>query len=170
MIDFMVIGLPRSGTTWASNWLTTDETHCYHDPLYTTHYDQWDALPGRAQCGISCTGIWKWPDWVNNHPAKKLILHRSTEEINESMAAIGLPGQVTEDDQNTLESLLGLHMDFTELFNPVGAARAWKYLTGLEFNPLRHAELINIEMQPKFAGLSVGAEVTRQLREELACI
>ena len=42
MIDFMVIGLPRTGTTWASNWLTTDSTQCYHDPLYHTHYEDWD--------------------------------------------------------------------------------------------------------------------------------
>jgi len=26
MINFMIVALPRSGTTWAANWLTTDTT------------------------------------------------------------------------------------------------------------------------------------------------
>ena len=29
----MVIGLPRSRTTWMANWLTTTDTLCLHDPL-----------------------------------------------------------------------------------------------------------------------------------------
>lgn len=29
MLDFMIIGLPRSGTTWAANLLTTDAVLCH---------------------------------------------------------------------------------------------------------------------------------------------
>ena len=31
----------------------------------------------------------------------------------------------------------------------------------------RHRLLVDIEMQPKFSGLSVGPEVTRRLQEEI---
>lgn len=38
------------------------------------------------------------------------------------------------------------------------------------FGVERHKLLINIEMQPKFAGLTVGKDVTRKLMIELASI
>lgn len=170
MLDFMIIGLPRSGTTWAANWLTTDASHCYHDPLYTKHYSDWDTglvLPGR-QVGVSCTGIWRWADWLNQHPAHKVLLHRDLGEIAKSMLDIGLPELDLEEGERLLRSIDGLHVEFTDLFDPAAAETIWTYLTGLPFNVERHAELTHIEMQPKFSGLSVGPEVTRRLMDELS--
>lgn len=170
MIDFMIIGLPRSGTTWAANWLTTDATHCVHDPLYTTHYQDWDSeLPARAphrRVGIACTGIWRWGDWLNQHPARKVILHRDEGEIRASMAAIGLP-PLDPAAPRLLHQVIGLHVPYTDLFNPKHASRIWTYLTHRSFNEARHRELVQIEMQPQFAGLSVGQDVTRKLMDEL---
>ena len=34
-LDFAVLALPRSGTTWLANLLTTDTTLCRHDPFAT---------------------------------------------------------------------------------------------------------------------------------------
>ena len=168
MIDFIIVGLPRSGTTWAANWLTTDKTHCYHDPLYTTHYEDWDAkaIPGKLT-GVSCTGIWRWKEWLNAHPAKKIILHRDKGEINKSLRQIGLPELMEED---TLTDIIGMHVDFNDLFDPERAGAIWEYITGEPMNPHRHEELRLIEMQPQFTGLSVGADVTRRLRAELSSI
>ena len=170
MLDFMIIGLPRSGTTWAANWLTTDTLHCLHDPLYTTHYSDWDTklvIPGRAT-GVSCTGIWRWTDWLNQHPAHKVLLHRDLGEIADSMRAIGLPTLDLEAGEQLLQSVEGYHVDYADLFDPDVAETIWTYLTGQPFNKERHRELVNIEMQPKFSGLSVGPEVTRRLLEELS--
>lgn len=170
MIDFMIVALPRCGTTWASNWLTTEFTHCTHDPLYTTHYRDWDeklSLPGRVS-GVSCTGIWRWADWLNDHPARKVILHRDLGEIQKSMEEIGLPGVIGPDEERQLRSVIGLHVPFTDLFESARASEIWQYLVpGRPFNRIRHRELINIEMQPKFSGLKVGPEVTRKLISEL---
>lgn len=170
MIDFMVIGLPRSGTTWAANWLTTDATHCFHDPLYTTHYNDWDdELPSRAtgrSVGISCTGIWRWVAWLNDHPAKKVILHRDYEDVCASMREIGMP-PVEIDAPRILHCVRGLHVPFTDLFDSGHAAVLWAHLTDAPFNAARHRELVQIEMQPKFSGLSVGPEVTRKLMDEI---
>lgn len=169
MLDFMIIGLPRSATTWASNWLTTDTTHCTHDPLYTTHYSEWDGkltMPRRIS-GVSCTGIWRFPDYLASHPARKLILHRSLPAINASLAALGLPG-CTLADVSALGRIEGKHLDYADLFTEQGAEFAWEFLTaGQPFNRPRWRELKQIEMQPNFAGLSVGAEVTRKLVAEL---
>lgn len=172
MIKFMIVGLPRSGTTWAANWLTTDKTLCVHDPLYTTHYSEWDKDGPRfphssgLSVGISCTGIWRWLDWLNAHPAKKVILHRDYRAICNSMTAIGLPS-IERSAVKELDKVIGLHVPFEDLFAVEKAKDIWHHLLDVPFNEYRHNELVQIEMQPQFAGLKVGAEVTRKLQEEL---
>jgi hypothetical protein len=59
MLDFIVLGLPRSATTWLANWLTTDRSLCLHDPFAKTLPEQWDA--GGKRLGISCTGAYLMP-------------------------------------------------------------------------------------------------------------
>jgi hypothetical protein len=81
VIDFIVVGLPRSGTAWAANWLTTDTTHCIHDPIAKHHHTELDDLSSSKHLGVSCTGLWRFPDWLNKHPAKKVILRRDRAEI-----------------------------------------------------------------------------------------
>lgn len=169
MVEFMVIAAPRSGTTWASNWLTTDTSLCLHDPLYTRHYREWDAIETAKSLGISCTGIYHFPAWLNAHPARKVILHRSPQEINASQEAIGLPPAPAE-QINSLWSIEGEHWDWKAIFDPTQAAVIYEYLLRRPFDAERHAELVHIEMQPKFSGLKVGAEVTRRLLEELGGI
>lgn len=171
MLDFIVVGLPRSGTTWAANWLTTDRAHCFHDPLYTVHYSDWDErLPARAPgrlVGASCTGAWRWADWLNAHPARKLVLHRDVGEVIESMRALGLP-PVSPDAAAALDRVIGMHVPFGDLFDPSGAREAWEHLLpSLPFNEARHRELVDIEMQPKFSGLTIDPAVTRRLMAEL---
>lgn len=172
MLDFMIIGLPRSGTTWASNWLTTDASHCVHDPLYETHYTKWDTDErfghGRGLVtGASCTGVWRWARWVNDHPARKLVLLRPEEEVNRSLRLLGLP-EMDIGSSRVLQSVNGLHVPHTWLFNTETARELWAYLMpGAPFNALRHQELMRIEMQPNFYGLSTGPEVTRRLMDEL---
>lgn len=166
MLDFMIIGLPRSATTWAANFFTTEKSVCLHDPLYTKHYSELDGLKfAGKKVGISCTGIWRFPTWVNAHKARKIILRRPLTEINGSMADIGLAG-LSEADLLQLAGLNGEHVHFADLFNPFYAERVAEYL-GLPFDADRHAELVQIEMQPKFSGLKVGPEVTRRLVAEI---
>ena len=169
MISFMVIGLPRSGTTWASALFTTDTTLCVHDPHYTTHYLDWDMVFSKRYktVGVSCTGIWRWPDWVNSHPAKKILLHRDLQDIQVSMAEIGLPAQDLEHGEKLLESINGLHVPFTDLFNPGKCCKIWDFVMSKPFDVDRHKLLVDIEMQPKFSGLSIGSDVTKRLVDEL---
>lgn len=166
MLDFMIIGLPRSGTTWAANFFTTERAVCLHDPLFTRHYADLDSIRyDGKKVGISCTGIWRFPNFVNAHPARKIILRRPLAEVNSSLEAIGLPG-CTEEDMLQHAMMPGEHFHFADLFNPWYARQMCDYI-GLPFDADRHAELVQIEMQPKFSGLKVGKEVTRRLVEEL---
>lgn len=173
MLDFMIIGLPRSATTWASNLFTTDHVHCHHDPLYTKHYEQWDSdlpVPERLT-GVSCTGIWRWPDWLNQHPARKVLLHRDLDQVNDELHRLGMP-QLGPEAEEQLWKVIGLHVPFGHLFEPDGAKAIWDYLTHgkIPFNERRWLTLVGIEMQPYFDGVRIDPGVTRKLFEELTRI
>lgn len=176
MIDFMVIGLPRSGTTWAANWLTTDTVFCAHDPLYAHHYTDWNKAialhayrNGFVKVGVSCTGIWRWPDWVNEQQCPKVILHRDFDEVQDSLTQLDLP-RLDDSAQEQLEQCLGFHVPFEDLFDPHLAANIWAHLTDSEFNEFRHSALVDYMVQPKFGALEPDPAVTRRLYDELSSI
>ena len=164
MIEFMLIAAPRSGTTWAANWLTTDTTLCLHDPLFTHHYSELDSIRTGKTLGISCTGAACFREWVNKHPARKVVLHRNRHEINASLAAIGLP-EVPPSYFDALARIKGMHADWRDLFD--SPRTIYEHLTQLPFDAERHALLCDIEMQPEFGRLKVGPEVTRRLLNEM---
>lgn len=164
MIEFMVIALPRSGTTWASNWLTTDDTLCLHDPLWNRHYSELDSIVSKRRLGVSCTGLALFPQWLNAHPARKVILHRDVIEVNESLTAIGMP-TMGHDAEDNLWRIAGVHVAWKDVFDK--PREIYEFLLQKEFDAERHAELKQIEMQPNFEGLTVGKDVTRRLMNEL---
>lgn len=171
MISFMVIGLPRSGTTWAANWLCTDHTHCIHDPLYKYHYLNLDNLPSHhKQLGVSCTGLWFFTKWLNAHPARKVILHRDLEEVNASLGKLGFPSY-KEEDAAMLDAVNGLHVPYTDLFTQ--PTKLWEYLVGKPFSQAdaqRHEELKHIYMQPAFGQIEIDKDVTKRLMKEVHTI
>lgn len=163
MIEFMILGLPRTATTWAANWLTTDTTICLHDPLNNWHYSELDALESRKVIGVSCTGLFRFTDWLNNHPARKVIIHRPIEQINADLRRMGLP-DVTKKCAFDLGRIKGTHHDWRDIFdNP---APIYEFLLQRPFDQERHAELKQIEMQPAFAGLSYNPEAIKRLIAE----
>lgn len=168
MIEFMLLAAPRSATTWASNWLTTDTTLCMHDPLWMHHYKELDAINTEKMLGVSCTGLPLFHQWVNKHSARKVILHRNTGEVNTSLASIGLPS-LGDEWNGLLEKIDGMHCNWRELFdNP---KPIYEYLLQHPFDIDRHAQLKMIEMQPYFAGLTIRKDVTKRLMKEMqACL
>jgi hypothetical protein len=171
VLDFIVVALPRSGTTWAANWLTDDQALCIHDPLWTMHYRDLDeAIPpmaGDRMAGISCTALWRWPDWLNRHPAKKLILHRNLDEVRESMMAAGLP-PVSDASSQSLAAIRGLHAPWRDLFRPERAQAMWQLLTGRPFDAVRHAELLQMEVSPRFSAVRRNLHLNAVLSREAA--
>lgn len=165
MVEFMVLGLPRSGTTWASNWLTTDSTLCIHDPLYKFHYSDLDDIPTGKTLGISCTGLYQFPEFVNAHPARKVILHRDIDEINDSMERIGL-GKIDYSSESELNKIDGWHVYWTEIFdNP---KPIYEFLLQKPFDAERHNFLKEVYVQPNFEHLLINKSVGKRFVEELA--
>jgi len=112
MIEFMVIGLPRSRTTWLSNLLTTTATFCMHDPLSQYTFPELNQYTCKKTFGIADTAIYSLlGSRLNAHPAKKLIIHRPISEINASLGR----HQVSQSDADQLDKIKGLHIDFNDI-------------------------------------------------------
>ena len=162
MIEFMLLSGPRCGTTWAANWLTTDTTLCIHDPLYEHHYTTLDDMESDKVLGVSCTGLFNFPEWVNKHPARKIILRRPQGEISASLEAIGLPDIQCE---KKLEAINGTHVYWLELFN--NPIHIYETLLQQPFDVERHELLKSIHMQPTFEDITVNKQVTQKLVDEV---
>jgi hypothetical protein len=164
MIDFMLLSAPRSASTWASAWLSTDTTLCLHDPLWRWHYSELDAIESPKRLGIACTGVALFPDWVNAHPARKIILHRDLAEVDASLEQIGMSA-CSQQWEGALDRIEGVHVAWTELFTR--PRYIYEYLLDLPFDPERWAVLREINMQPHFQQISVDQRATARLMAEL---
>lgn len=165
-LDFIVVSLPRSCSTWTANWLTTDQSICWHDATGYALPPDLDEMPSEKQYrGISCTGAWMWDEWFENHPARKLILERDTNEINESLEALGLP-PMPEYYLDRFARLKGRRIHFSELFtNPKGI---WEHLLpDLPFDTERHTELAKMNIQPIESVIVPDAEYIRKALADL---
>lgn len=134
MIKYMVLGPPRSGTAWAAAWLGF-----LHEPLAQYKFED---IPEE---GISCTVMGMYPDFVNKQPAKKVILHRPYDEVNESAKRVGIGIPYSVDCYEALDRINGKHVHWRELFdNPDGI---YGYLFGRLCDKERHRQLSKINIQ-----------------------
>ena len=163
-IEFMLLAAPRSATTWAANWLTTDTTLCLHDPLWQWAKEELDGIRSRRRIGLSCTGLALFPEWVNAHPARKVILHRDLSAVDESLKRIGMT--VCSDQWNgVLDRINGVHLEWSELFTR--PQYIYEYLLDSPFDPERWAVLREMNVQPHFQAVTVNQSATARLMAEL---
>lgn len=161
----MVIAAPRSGTAWASNWLTDSTRHCFHDPLYDVHYEDFDKLElPQKRLGVACTGLALFHEWVVMHPAKKVILHRDRNEVNMALRSEGLQKCPTALFAG-LEAIAGLHVQWTDIFrNPT---EIWQHLFPDETLDLaRHQHLTTLNVQSNWRAKVQNPEVLDRLRKQ----
>ncbi len=162
----MIIAAPRSATTWASNWLTTDTTLCLHDPLVKWTRDELDTIESSKRLGVSCTALALFPEWVNAHPARKIILHRDLHEVDESLEHIGMAA-CSRQWEGVLDRIEGVHLDWQVLFDPLRAKYVYEHLLDLPFDAERWAVLREVNAQPNFRQISVNKAATARLMSEL---
>ena len=124
-----------------------------HDPLWQMHHRDLDRmLPTYSAAkirGIACTGIWRWPDFLNAHPARKVVLHRPISEVRASMTRLGLP-ELPENAAEMLGEVDAMRIDYRALFAPRHARKVWQHLTGgaVPFDERRHARLVEMRIEP----------------------
>lgn len=153
MLEFMVLAAPRSGTTWAANWLTTETLLCLHDPVLEHHPEDLDRFQVKrgTQLGVSCSALALLPDFVNAHPARKVVLHRPFEEINLSLLSIGLTPLDAKRWDDSLTRIKGWHLHWDAMFDTARAAEIYEHLTKrVDFSVQRHSELVKMYVEPAF--------------------
>lgn len=165
-LDFLLLALPRSGTTWAANWLTTEHSICWHDPVQKmSPYQADERITKKTYRGIACTASWMWSNWLRGHPGRILLLDRSTEEVNVELVQLGLPTMLHMLVREFRE-LPYRRMDYRALFEDPEAI--WRYLLPeLPFDEERHEELTKMLIQPLPRALIPDASRVNQACEEL---
>lgn len=152
MLDFAIIGLPRSGTTWAANWLTTDTSICLHDPLVNQTLDQLAAWDEPKLRGVSCTGLWMFPDWVKANVRNWIVIDRPVNQVNKSLTDIGL-GSMPADAVRAFQEFPGLRATMDMLFDKATAPAIWEHLLPqVQFDKGRHKLLSGFMVNPYFKG------------------
>jgi hypothetical protein len=144
-ISFVVVGLPRSGTTWIANLLTTEETLCLPDPFASGLPESWET-DGRIT-GVSCTGAHMFPNWLRSQNCQVAAIVRPQSECEKSAASIGL------DWHNAVERAFppvdALRVDYSDIWVEESAAELWRYLLpSIPFDRLRYRQLRRMQVQP----------------------
>lgn len=173
MLDFLVLSLPRSGSTWCANWLTTHASFCLHDPLAHRSLDDLAALDmSRRQLGAACTALWAFPDWCERHVKRVLILERDPDEVNASLSRLGV-GSIPQAMLTLFRAMPGERVPYKSLFDQVNARWIWDRLGIIgEFDEDRHRALVNMNVQPNLKTWRPDPDVTRRhidhLRHKIA--
>lgn len=164
-IKFMIIAAPRSGTSWAANWLNTPDRFCFHEPLWDFHYQDADQLefPGK-EYGIACTGMAFWWEWLNDHPAPKVILHRPPNEVNASLRKLNLPPAPSALFKS-LDKVNGLHRPWTDLYRDPRALHEHLLFTE-PFDELRHRFLASMIVNTNYVARVQNMDVWKRLKAE----
>lgn len=165
MINFMVLGGPRSATTWLANLLTTDSTLCLHDPLLEHKPPQLDSMiiPGK-RIGIADTAAMCNPGWVWAHSAKKVILWRDPAEMNVSLRTLGLQEIPPEKYTKLIQAApRGVQTyPWQSVFTAPVAGAICRFFD-VPFCRWRFEELKKMNIQPQFTRLPVGREAAQEL-------
>jgi hypothetical protein len=162
MMDFQLIALPRSGTTWAANWLTSDGAICYHDPLSSRTLETLGTHEPGREWGVSCTGLWLFDEWLESYNCPRVILERDISEINASLTDIGLkclPAWC----ESKFKELPGNRFHYSALFDPDGAEEIWSILRETKFDKERHKILCEMSIQPDFTKWKPDAAIMQEL-------
>jgi len=144
---FIITGLPRSGTTWLSNFIMTDDLVCLHDcigfsitpdelltydmgltftakPLSILVVSPYRSTSHLTQFGISDTTIWLFPDVIQEcifRDIPIIVIERDLSEINQSLTELKLPN-VTKDQYEQFEDFCNkfpqlLRISFADMFS-----------------------------------------------------
>jgi hypothetical protein len=162
----MVLSAPRSASTWAANWLTTEHSLCLHDPVFEHRPELLDQIHVGRMLGISCTALGLLPAFVNTHPARKVIVHRDLDDVNRSLVTLGLTplGSLW---RGALERLEGMHVQYEDLFNAVTARPIYEHLVQRNFDEHRHAQLCEMHVEPCFDKVRIDPVRVRDFRKRL---
>lgn len=161
MMDFAVFALPRSGTAWVANWLTTDKSLCLHDPFAAAMPERWEA---NGRFGIACTGSYLFPKWLHTLDCPIAVIDRDPDDCAASLRANGLPDGI-EPLKQALDAIDGRRWRFSDLWDEEKARDLWAFLLpGIAFDAQRYRLLrsLRVETKNRTADMDTLAEIIKR--------
>ena len=146
-MKFLIVGLPRSGTSWAANLMMANGEICIHDPLAKIYPDELLNM----DVGAACTGMWLFPSIINEAKCPTVVIERDLESVNASLYEMGLP-TIAPDQAAMLGNVEGYRIKYKDLFNYDKANEMFAYLTGRELCMARHSLMCEMNVQHKECG------------------
>ncbi len=164
-LDFIVIGMPRSGTSWLANLLTTDRSLCMHDPFAQAMPDQWER--DTRKFGISCTLSFVVKGWLEQFDCPVAIIERDESARNASLLKMGLaPNPKDPVSGAAFANVKGLRFDFDALWDEGDALKLLEHLLpDIPFDSLRYRQLLRLQVQPHMQHWTADLSVFKTLNE-----
>lgn len=161
MIDFLIIGLPRSSTTWLANLFTTDTTLCLHDPFAEALPEDWPR-DGR-KLGASCTGAYLFPKWLATLDCPIAVIERDAAVCDASLARMGWGD--TSGLIGAFACAPGKRFKWDDLWHEDKARELWEYLLPtVNFDPIRYTMLKRIQVQPHMGKWAWEPEIFNEMK------
>lgn len=150
MIDFAIVALPRSGTAWLSNLLTTNDVICWHDPLaYKFRPEEVVKMNG----GFSDTGMGFYPGIVNRIQ-KRIVISRGRAKCEESLHRIGVDLPFLDLLESSIKEVnADITVDFDDLFEYKTSNMIYEFCIGERLSKERHALMRELDVQNRSAKL-----------------
>jgi hypothetical protein len=142
--------MPRSGSAWLANFLTSDGLVCHHDPLGRMSFPEVNNLDAAVD-----TGAYLFKDYLRAN--KYFALVRDVVECNESLKRLGLP-EIAEDQRLEIPTF-----HYEKMFDVGYLAEVWSQVRGIGFDSERAKFLIDLNVQHRLdrvigAGICLGSE------------
>ena len=144
-LDFIVLGLPRSGTTWLANLLTTSSSLCLHDPFASLLPEQ---IRGDGRLlGVSCTGMYLMPALLEEQRCPVAVIERDVADCDAGLARLRLGSAAALKPH--LDRVQARRFAFTDLWKEDQAHQLWSYLLpGVPWDSLRYRLLRGMRVEP----------------------
>jgi hypothetical protein len=167
-MDFILTALPRSGTTWASVWLGDGNALCIHDPLARMTPADLAKLNPKRRWGISCTGIWLFPEFLKAQTCPIVLIDKNIDAIQNSLTAVGF-SHIPREQITRYDLLPYQRFNSIEMFNDEDVAQdIWEALRpDAPFDRDRWLQLRQMHIEPDFSQLNIDMRQVARLRKEL---
>ena len=150
---FFVYSLPRSGSAWLANFLTSRDSFCYHEPTADIPLESLrERLQWRQEgvVGAVDTSSFISPERFTEavRPDRTAMLLRDPAAIRISSARLGFEFPAYAHQIRMVAALPGVFQIQYEHLHDMGCLRElWAHLIGTPFDDERAAQLVEMNVQ-----------------------
>jgi hypothetical protein len=148
MNPFFIASLPRSRTAWLANFLTYQDSFCFHEPMNKYGLKEYPRMlmgTGKKYAGVSDSlNTLIMEELVDLFPqAKIVVIKRPVEEVEKSLNALGFPcSKLLEKMVRELEKIIHAYDPLVIDYHNFRPRKIWYYLFP---DQLDHARLDQLE-------------------------